>query len=238
MTWALARPSTRRSPSPAHQSPSPAHQSTSLAHRSPPRSVSGGPARVSGGPALVSGGPARPKRMRSKTLRADAASTRSGLVRRTAPRRSLKSHANSNGVASLRRNAHTCEPALCTGDRTYHAILTGRTDHATPRATESHSARGRSRDPRPRSPRVRARGESLGARSGGRCLGATTTARPQSAAGLSRRQGGLIRPTAGNGTCSRDPPPEGPLLTSHAARRSPTLSSERSPARETLVAAV
>ena len=198
------------------------------------------------------GGPARPSAPRSvlahrgamwsATPRAGAASD---LVRRTALGRRRTVHASWNGVASLHVHgaAIRCSHTVPNGEIRYEVEatvrLTGWTDPATPRwrGVEISRVRSRSIGAGPRNPWALARtggipgaGRSESLRPGAMGTGKhgqplVATGRLRGGQGRAANRGGQSRLTAGNGTCSRGPPP--PLLTNHDARRSLTLSSER-----------
>lgn len=195
------------------------------------------------------GGPARPSAprsvlahrsaMRSATPRAGAASD---LVMWTALGRGRTVHASWNGVASLhaRGAAIRCSHKL-NGEIRYEVEatvrLTGWTEPATPRAVEISRVRASSIGAGPRNSWARARtggipgaGRSESLRPGAMTTGKhghplVATGRLRGGQGRAANRGGQSRLTAGNETCSRRPPPL--LLTNHDARRSLTLSSER-----------
>ena len=199
----------------------------------------------------MSGGPARPSAprsvlahrsaMRSATPRAGGASD---LVRRTALGRGRTVHASWNGVASLhaRGAAIRCSHTL-NGEIRYEVEatvrLTGWTEPATPRAVEISRVRASSigAGPKTRWARARTGGIPGAGRSESLRPGAMTTGKhgqPLVATGrlrggqvLAANRGGQIRLTAGNETCSRRPQGGPPLWTTHDARRSLTLSSDR-----------
>ena len=199
----------------------------------------------------MSGGPARPSAPRSVLLHRSAmrsATPRAGgasdLVRRTALGRGRTVHASWNGVASLhaRGAAIRCSHTL-NGEIRYEVEatvrLTGWTEPATPRAVEISPVRANSIGTGPRTRWARARtggipgaGRSESLRPGAMTTGKhgqplVATGRLRGGQGLAANRGGQIRLTAGNETCSRRPQGGPPLWTTHDARRSLTLSSER-----------